>query len=155
MITFDEQVAIVTGAGHGLGRSHAISLAERGARVVVNDLGGARDGTGSSLTAAESVVAEIEAAGGEAMADGADVTGVDLAPNLIETATRRARDGGLSVTYEVGDVEDLDGSDTAIDVVGAELALERRGDRAGRELLLGALADELSSSELPVSPNNP
>ncbi len=74
MITFDEQVAIVTGAGHGLGRSHALALAERGARVVVNDLGGARDGTGSSATAAEEVVAEIQAAGGEAMPNAADVT---------------------------------------------------------------------------------
>lgn len=74
MITFDEQVAIVTGAGHGLGRSHALALAERGARVVVNDLGGGRDGTGASSEAATAVVAEIEAAGGEAMANGADVT---------------------------------------------------------------------------------
>jgi NAD(P)-dependent dehydrogenase (short-subunit alcohol dehydrogenase family) len=74
MITFDEQVAIVTGAGHGLGRSHALALAERGARVVVNDLGGGRDGTGASSEAAVAVVAEIEAAGGEAMANGADVT---------------------------------------------------------------------------------
>ncbi|GMR01814.1 MAG: SDR family NAD(P)-dependent oxidoreductase [Acidimicrobiia bacterium] len=73
MITFDEQVAIVTGAGQGLGRSHALALAARGARVVVNDLGGASDGTGASLTTAESVVAEIEAAGGEAMANGANV----------------------------------------------------------------------------------
>jgi NAD(P)-dependent dehydrogenase (short-subunit alcohol dehydrogenase family) len=74
MITFDEQVAIVTGAGHGLGRSHVLALAERGARVVVNDLGGSRDGTGASSEAALAVVAEIEAAGGEAMANGADVT---------------------------------------------------------------------------------
>ena len=74
MITFDEQVAIVTGAGHGLGRSHALALAERGARVVVNDLGGSRDGTGASSEAAIAVVAEIEDAGGEAMANGADVT---------------------------------------------------------------------------------
>jgi NAD(P)-dependent dehydrogenase (short-subunit alcohol dehydrogenase family) len=74
VITFDEQVAIVTGAGHGLGRSHALALAERGARVVVNDLGGSRDGSGASSEAAKSVVAEIEDAGGQAMANGADVT---------------------------------------------------------------------------------
>jgi NAD(P)-dependent dehydrogenase (short-subunit alcohol dehydrogenase family) len=86
MITFDEQVAIVTGAGQGLGRSHALALAARGARVVVNDLGGARDGTGSSLSAAESVVAEIEAAGGEAMANGADVTDSDAVNEMVNDA---------------------------------------------------------------------
>ena len=86
MITFDEQVAIVTGAGHGLGRSHALELAARGARVVVNDLGGARDGTGSSLSAAESVVAEIDAAGGEAMANGADVTDRDAVNEMVQGA---------------------------------------------------------------------
>lgn len=89
MITFDEQVAIVTGAGHGLGRSHAMSLAERGARVVVNDLGGARDGTGSSLSAAESVVAEIEANGGEAIANGADVTNQDAVGSMVSDAIER------------------------------------------------------------------
>jgi len=86
MITFDEQVAIVTGAGQGLGRSHALALAARGARVVVNDLGGTRDGTGSSLSAAESVVAEIEAAGGEAMANGADVTDPDAVGEMVSEA---------------------------------------------------------------------
>lgn len=89
MITFDEQVAIVTGAGHGLGRSYALALAERGAKVVVNDLGGARDGTGSSSQAAESVVAEIEAAGGEAIADGADVTDADAVTAMVTTAMDR------------------------------------------------------------------
>ncbi|MEN8238757.1 MAG: SDR family NAD(P)-dependent oxidoreductase [Actinomycetota bacterium] len=86
MITFDEQVAIVTGAGQGLGRSHALALAARGARVVVNDLGGARDGTGSSLSAAESVVAEIESAGGEAMANGADVTDPEAVDEMVASA---------------------------------------------------------------------
>ncbi|MBB4798157.1 NAD(P)-dependent dehydrogenase (short-subunit alcohol dehydrogenase family) [Brevundimonas bullata] len=73
-IRFDGQVAIVTGAGGGLGREHALALAARGAKVVVNDLGGARDGSGGSATAAEAMVAEIEAAGGEAMANAASVT---------------------------------------------------------------------------------
>lgn len=72
-IRYDGKVAIVTGAGHGLGRSHALELAKRGAKVVVNDLGGAKDGTGASSEAARSVVAEIEAAGGEAIANGANV----------------------------------------------------------------------------------
>ena len=73
-IEFNDKVAIVTGAGNGLGRSHALALASRGAKVVVNDLGGARDGTGGSLSAAEAVVKEITDAGGEAIADGANVT---------------------------------------------------------------------------------
>ena len=68
------QVAIVTGAGGGLGRQHALALAARGAKVMVNDLGGARDGSGGSATAAEAVVAEIRAAGGEALANSASVT---------------------------------------------------------------------------------
>lgn len=73
-IRFDGRVAIVTGAGGGLGRQHALALAARGAKVVVNDLGGARDGTGGSQTPAEQVVAEIRAAGGEALASAASVT---------------------------------------------------------------------------------
>ena len=73
MIRFDGKVAIVTGAANGLGRAHALGLADRGAKVVIVDLGGARDGTGGSTAAAEAVVAEIEAAGGEAIAHGANV----------------------------------------------------------------------------------
>jgi len=66
---FDGKVAIITGAGGGLGRSHSLDLARRGALVVVNDLGGSTDGTGSSETAAQKVVDEIKAAGGEAVAN--------------------------------------------------------------------------------------
>lgn len=73
-ISFDGRVAIVTGAGGGLGRSHALELARRGAKVVVNDFGGARDGTGGSSAAADAVVDEIRAAGGTALADGGNVT---------------------------------------------------------------------------------
>ncbi|MBA4328247.1 MAG: 3-hydroxyacyl-CoA dehydrogenase [Polaromonas sp.] len=71
---FTGRVAIVTGAGGGLGKQHALALAARGAKVVVNDLGGASDGTGGSVSAAEAVVNEIRAAGGEAIANGASVT---------------------------------------------------------------------------------
>ncbi len=73
-IRYDGRVAIVTGAGNGLGRSHALELAMRGAKVVVNDFGGARDGSGGSTAAADAVVEEIRASGGEAMANGANVT---------------------------------------------------------------------------------
>ena len=73
-IRFDNRVAIVTGAGNGLGREHALGLAKRGAKVVVNDFGGARDGTGGSSAAADKVVDEIKAAGGEAIAAACSVT---------------------------------------------------------------------------------
>src|SRR6201992_2920246 len=73
-ISFKDRVAIVTGAGGGLGRAHALYLAKLGAKVVVNDLGGSLDGTGGNSAAAEKVVAEIKAAGGEAIANGASVS---------------------------------------------------------------------------------
>ena len=85
-IDFKGRVAIVTGAGGGLGRQHALALAARGARVVVNDLGGARDGSGGSVSAAEAVVAEIRAAGGEAIANGASVTDVAAVQAMVQQA---------------------------------------------------------------------
>jgi NAD(P)-dependent dehydrogenase (short-subunit alcohol dehydrogenase family) len=93
-ISFEGRVAIVTGAGGGLGRAYALELARRGARVVVNDLGGARDGTGHSDSAAK-VVAEIEAEGGTAMANGASVT--DLAQ--VEAMVAKAKEawGGVHI----------------------------------------------------------
>ncbi|WP_339716957.1 SDR family NAD(P)-dependent oxidoreductase [uncultured Sneathiella sp.] len=94
-IRFDGKVAIVTGAGNGLGRSHALGLAARGAKVVVNDLGGSVDGSGGSSDAAKAVVAEIEAAGGEAIANGANVT--DMAQVEAMVAEAMAKWGRVDI----------------------------------------------------------
>jgi NAD(P)-dependent dehydrogenase (short-subunit alcohol dehydrogenase family) len=83
-LDFSGRVAIVTGAGGGLGREHALALAKRGAKVVVNDLGGARDGSGGSATAAQAVVDEIIAAGGEAIANSASVTDFDAVQAMVQ-----------------------------------------------------------------------
>ncbi|MGJ7528789.1 SDR family NAD(P)-dependent oxidoreductase [Variovorax sp. GB1P17] len=85
-IDFKGRVAIVTGAGGGLGRQHALALAARGAKVVVNDLGGARDGSGGSVSAAQAVVDEIKAAGGEAIANGASVTDFVAVQAMVKQA---------------------------------------------------------------------
>lgn len=85
-IRFDDRVAIVTGAGGGLGRAHALLLASRGARVVVNDLGGSVDGSGSGTRAADAVVEEIAAAGGEAVASYDSVDSMESAQGIVETA---------------------------------------------------------------------
>ncbi len=86
-IRFDERVAVVTGAGAGLGRVYALELAKRGAKVVVNDLGGARDGSGEgSATPADQVVAEIEALGGQAVANYDNVATPEGGQNIIQSA---------------------------------------------------------------------
>ena len=85
-VTFDGRVAIVTGAGGGLGRAHALLLAERGARVVVNDLGGSAAGEGSSDSAANRVVAEIEAAGGTAVSNHDSVATPDGGAAIVQAA---------------------------------------------------------------------
>jgi NAD(P)-dependent dehydrogenase (short-subunit alcohol dehydrogenase family) len=85
-IAFEGRVAIVTGAGGGLGRLHALALAARGAKVLVNDLGGAVDGSGGSASAAQAVVDEIRAAGGEALANGASVTDFQAVQAMVQQA---------------------------------------------------------------------
>ncbi|WP_424626833.1 SDR family NAD(P)-dependent oxidoreductase [Bradyrhizobium sp. SYSU BS000235] len=88
-IRFDGRVAVVTGAGAGLGRAHALGLAKLGARVVVNDMGAARDGSGGSVSPAEEVVEEIRKAGGEAMVNGADVSSYEQVKDMVAQATAK------------------------------------------------------------------
>ena len=83
-IKFDDKVVIVTGAGGGLGKSHALEFARRGAKVVVNDLGGSVDGSGGASDAANAVVEEIKAEGGEAIANGASVADQSSVQNMID-----------------------------------------------------------------------
>ena len=83
-VRFDNQVAIVTGAGNGLGKSHALALAARGAKVVVNDFGGARDGSGGSTAAADAVVQQIKENGGEAIANNANVASIDDVEAMVQ-----------------------------------------------------------------------
>lgn len=88
-IRFDERVVIVTGSGNGLGRSHALEFARRGARVVVNDLGAARDGSGASSDAADAVVQQILDEGGEAIANGANVADYGQVEAMVAAALER------------------------------------------------------------------
>ncbi len=91
----EDRVAIVTGAGRGIGKEHALMLAAHGAKVVVNDLGGARDGTGADAGPAQEVVDEIRAAGGQAVANGDDVSDFGAAKRMVEQAIDEF--GGLDV----------------------------------------------------------
>src|SRR6201999_3624597 len=88
-IDLSGRVAVITGAGGGLGREHALLLARRGARVVVNDVGGSVAGSGASATAAESVVEQIRSSGGEAMANSSSVTDYAAVEAMIEEARSR------------------------------------------------------------------
>src|SRR5947199_9646234 len=86
MGALDGRVAIITGAGRGIGREHALLFAQEGAKIVVNDLGGAMDGSGDDRTAAQQVVDEIKAMGGEAVANADNVADLEGAKRMVDTA---------------------------------------------------------------------
>jgi NAD(P)-dependent dehydrogenase (short-subunit alcohol dehydrogenase family) len=125
-ITFDGRVAIVTGAGGGLGRTYALELGRRGARVVVNDLGGSVDGTGASSSAADAVVAEIRGAGGEAVASYDSVSTEDGGASIVQTAVDAY--GTVDVVVNnAGILRDKSFANMTIEDVNAVLDVHLRG----------------------------
>ncbi|MEL7128328.1 MAG: SDR family NAD(P)-dependent oxidoreductase [Pseudomonadota bacterium] len=125
-IRFDNRVAIVTGAGGGLGRCHALELARRGAKVVINDLGGAMDGSGGNSAAAEAVVAEIEAMGGEAMANGSSVSDDAGVQKMIDDTM--ARFGRIDILIcNAGILRDRSFSKMSIEDINLVLDVHLRG----------------------------
>lgn len=125
-ITFDQRVAIVTGAGGGLGRAHALELARRGARVVVNDLGGAVDGEGASQRAADAVVEEIRSVGGEAVANYDSVATAAGGAAIVQTAIDSF--GALDIVVNnAGILRDRSFGNMTFDEVDAVIDVHLRG----------------------------
>jgi NAD(P)-dependent dehydrogenase (short-subunit alcohol dehydrogenase family) len=125
-LRFDGKVALVTGAGHGLGRSHALMLAGRGAKVVVNDLGGALDGTGASAGPAADVVELIGKNGGEAVASTHDVATPEGAKAIVDTAVDSF--GRLDIVVNnAGILRDRSFGKMTVDEFDAVLAVHVRG----------------------------
>ena len=125
-ITFDGRVAIVTGAGGGLGKEYALELGRRGAMVVVNDLGGAVDGSGSSQSAADVVVGQIREAGGDAVANYDSVATRDGGAAIIQTAVDSF--GGVDIVINnAGILRDKSFGNMTLDEVDAVLDVHLRG----------------------------
>ena len=125
-ITFDGRVAIVTGAGGGLGREYALELGRRGAMVVVNDLGGAVDGSGSSQSAADQVVAQIGEAGGDAVANYDSVATREGGAAIVQTAVDSF--GGVDILINnAGILRDKSFANMTLDEVDAVLDVHLRG----------------------------
>ncbi len=125
-ITFDGRVAIVTGAGGGLGREYALELGRRGAMVVVNDLGGAVDGSGSSQSAADQVVAQISEAGGDAVANYDSVATREGGAAIVQTAVDSF--GGVDIVINnAGILRDKSFANMTLDEVDAVLDVHLRG----------------------------
>lgn len=125
-ITFDGRVAVITGAGGGLGRGYAMELARRGARVVVNDLGGAVDGSGSSHSAADVVVEEIVAAGGEAVANYDSVSSREGGEAIVQAALDSFGTVDI-VVNNAGILRDKSFANMTLDEVDAVLDVHLRG----------------------------
>lgn len=125
-IVFDGRVAIVTGAGGGLGRTYSLELARRGARVVVNDLGGSVEGTGSSNKAADVVVEEIKNGGGEAVASYASVAGSEGGEAVVQTAVDAYGTVDI-VINNAGILRDKSFANMSIEQVTAVLDVHLRG----------------------------
>jgi NAD(P)-dependent dehydrogenase (short-subunit alcohol dehydrogenase family) len=143
------RVAIVTGAGRGIGREHALSLARHGAKVVVNDLGGAVDGTGGDLSPAEQVVEEIRALGGEAIANGENVCDFAGAERLVQAAVDAF--GGLHVLINnAGILRDRMLSNMTEEEWDAVIAVHLKGTFAPSRHAVGYWRSQAKSG-LPVS----
>ncbi|WP_131737708.1 SDR family oxidoreductase [Actinomadura roseirufa] len=125
-LRFDGRVAVVTGAGHGLGRRHALELAARGAKVVVNDLGGDRSGAGSSAGPAQDVVDEITGSGGEAVADPGSVATREGARGIVQTALDAF--GGIDIVVNnAGILRDRSFKNMTAEEFDAVIAVHLRG----------------------------
>ncbi len=125
-ISFDGRTAIVTGAGGGLGRGYAVELARRGARVVVNDLGGSVDGTGEGTRAADEVVSEITAAGGEAVANYDSVSDAESGEAIVQTALDSF--GGVDIVINnAGILRDRSFSNMTLEEIQAVIDVHLRG----------------------------
>jgi NAD(P)-dependent dehydrogenase (short-subunit alcohol dehydrogenase family) len=122
----DDRVVIVTGAGGGLGRAHALAFAVEGARVVVNDIGTSREGEGSSTAPAQAVVDEIKAAGGEAVANTDDIADWDGAQRLIQTALEEFGDLDV-VVNNAGFLRDRMLANMSVDEFDAVIRVHLRG----------------------------
>jgi NAD(P)-dependent dehydrogenase (short-subunit alcohol dehydrogenase family) len=152
-IRFDDRVAIVTGAGAGLGRQHALLLGSRGAKVVVNDPGGAVDGKGTANAVADQVVAEIKAAGGEAVANYNSVADAKSAQGIIDTAMQTW--GRLDILVNNAGIAALgrDGAPSTADIEAVRSTIETNfiGALAVTQAMLPLLRKSKSASIVNVS----
>lgn len=146
----DGRVVIVTGAGRGIGRAHALAFAAEGAHVVVNDLGASADGTGDDLSPAQEVVDEIVAAGGAAVVNGDDVSSDEGAQRMVQTAIDVF--GGLDVVVNnAGIVRDRMFANATVDEWDAVMAVHLRGHFLPSKYAAMYWRDRSKAGEQPVA----